>query len=247
MLQREERDGIVTLTIEHGKANALDVELLGALNDALEEASSARALVLTGAGKTFCAGVDLFRVLDGGDAYLRDLYAKLDVCLRRLFTFPAPVVTAANGHAIAGGCILLLCGDYRLMVEGDARVGVPELLVGLPIPSTAFEVVRAGVPPQHLASLVYFGRTLLPNEAFAMGLVDATTTADTLLERARAAAEKLASVDREVFSVTKRAVRGPAVERIEAGGAFDDELLALWRTPEAIGRIRTYLDSLRKR
>ena len=243
MLQREERDGIVTLTIEHGKANALDVELLGALNDALEEASSARALVLTGAGKTFCAGVDLFRVAARVDRVGR----QLDVCLRRLFTFPAPVVTAANGHAIAGGCILLLCGDYRLMVEGDARVGVPELLVGLPIPSTAFEVVRAGVPPQHLASLVYFGRTLLPNEAFAMGLVDATTTADTLLERARAAAEKLASVDREVFAVTKRAVRGPAVERIEAGGAFDDELLALWRTPEAIGRIRTYLDSLRKR
>src|SRR5215468_11136285 len=133
MIERSERDGILTLRLAHGKASALDVELLDALLRELEGAAEdVRALILTGTGSIFSAGVDLFRLVREGADYVRLFLPLLCRFLRTLFTFPRPVVAAANGHAIAGGCILVLAADVRLMAEGAGRVGVPELLVGVP-------------------------------------------------------------------------------------------------------------------
>jgi enoyl-CoA hydratase len=104
MIERTLYDGILTLRLAHGKASALDVELLDALLRELEEApANVRAVILTGTGSIFCAGVDLFRVTRDGADYVRQFLPLLDRFVRRLFTLPRPVVAAVNGHAIAGG------------------------------------------------------------------------------------------------------------------------------------------------
>ncbi len=243
MIERELRDGILTLRLAHGRASALDVELLEALLRELDAAAEARALVLTGRGTIFSAGVDLFRLVEGGPEYLRRFFALLDAFVRGLFTLPVPVVAAANGHAIAGGGIMVLAADCRLMAEGSGRIGVPELLVGIPFPAAPLEVVRFAVPPQHVQSLVYTGETLLPGEALARGLLDEVVPADALEPRAREVAEQLAGVPPEVFRLTKRSLRAPAVERLErTGEATNAEALALWGAPETPARIRAYLD-----
>src|SRR5205823_1752542 len=99
-IEREERNGIVTLRMAHGKVNALDIELARAITDALREAASARAVILTGTKSIFSAGVDLVRLTSEGAPYVQRFYPALDEVLTALLAFPRPLIAAINGHAI---------------------------------------------------------------------------------------------------------------------------------------------------
>src|SRR6516225_1366555 len=109
IIARSQHEGILTLRLAHGKASALDVELLDALLGELDgSAEDIRAVILTGTGSIFSAGVDLLRLTREGADYVRRFLPLLSRFVRTLFAFPRPVVTAVNGHAIAGGCVLVL-------------------------------------------------------------------------------------------------------------------------------------------
>ena len=243
MIHREDHDGIAVLRIEHGKANTLDTELCSAIVDAFEDASEAGAVVLTGTGRIFSAGVDLFRVLEGGASYIDDFVPAMCRAFERVFVHPAPVVAAANGHAIAGGCLLVAAADQRLMAAGNARIGIPELQVGVPFPPIALEIMRFATPPQHFQTIVYRAETHEPDAALALGLLDEIVEPDELLERAVSRATRLASVHRESFALTKRESRRPAMVRIRAREqTVAREVLAQWLEPATLERIRGYLE-----
>ena len=250
MLRRDARGDVALLTLAHGKASALDLELLEALDAALaeEQASGARALVLTGQGGIFSAGVDLFRVLDGGRKYLEEFLPALERCLLRMFRFDKPLVCAINGHAIAGGCIFACCGDLRLFVRGPATIGVPELLVGVPFPPSALELVRYAVPAGALQRAVITGRIYRAEAALEAGLVDELVEAEELLPQAIAAAERMASVPARAFAHTKGLLRRPALDLIERHGkATRAEVLELWCSPAVQAAIRAYVERTLKR
>ena len=242
MIERDLTDGILTLRLAHGKASAMDVELLAAFCDELDAAAEARAVVLTGTGSIFSAGVDLFRLTEEGEEYVRRFFPLLTDLIRRLFTFPAPVVVAANGHAIAGGGLMVMSGDHRLMAEGSGRIGVPELRVGVPFPAAPLEVVRFAAPRHRLQALVYTGATLAPHDALAAGLLDEVVPPDALLDRAREVAAQLASLPPEVFRATKQALRADALARMDAAAEYDRRAHALWSAPETHARIRAYME-----
>jgi enoyl-CoA hydratase len=243
MIERSEHEGILTLQLAHGKASAIDVELLEALLRELDGvAEDVRALILTGTGSIFSAGVDLFRLADGGADYTRRFLPLLSRCLRALFAFPRPVVAAANGHAIAGGCVLVLAADARLMAAGAGRIGLPELLVGVPFPTAALEVVRFVVPRDKVQSLVYTGRTLPPEEALAAGLVDDVVPPENLLARAQEVARQLALIPPAVFRLTKESLRAGALDRMDRAGDHQDRAaLELWSAAETHARVREYM------
>jgi enoyl-CoA hydratase len=243
MIERSQHEGILTLRLAHGKASAIDVELLDALVRELEGvATDVRAVVLTGTGSIFSAGVDLFRLTREGADYVRRFLPLLSRFLGTLFTFPRPVVAAANGHAIAGGCVLVLACDVRLMAEGTGKIGVPELLVGVPFPATALEIVRFAVPQDKVQSLLYTGRTLPPQQALAAGLVDEVVAPEKLLERAQEIAGQLARIPPQVYRLTKQALRAPALERIERASKLQDqEALDVWAAAETRAHVCEYL------
>jgi enoyl-CoA hydratase len=242
MIERSQQDGILTLHLAHGKASALDVELLDALVRELDGvAEDVRAIILTGTGSIFCAGVDLFRLTQDGADYVRRFLPLLSRFLHTLFTFPKPVVVAANGHAIAGGCMIVLAADVRLMAEGNGKIGVPELLVGVPFPAAALELVRFAVPAHQVQSLIYTGRTLPPPEALAAGLVDQVVAPGDLLARAHEVARQLAQIPPQAFRLTKQALRAPALERIDRAREQDQAALEVWTTAETHAYIREYL------
>jgi enoyl-CoA hydratase len=231
LIEHEEREGIVTLRLAHGKANAMDVELMEGLARALDDALDARAIVLTGTGSIFCAGVDLFRLTNEGTPYVERFFPLLRDVLLKLFELPVPVVAAANGHAVAGGCILVCASDYRLMADGNGRIGIPELLVGVPFPEIALKVMQFAVP--NVAPLVITGRTLLPREALEARMIDEVVEPDALLERAHAVALQLAAIPRESFRLTKRVLRGMPAD--------DAAALKVWSDPAIHQHIKEYL------
>jgi enoyl-CoA hydratase len=237
------------LRLEHGNANVFDLELCGALVDALARgAPSERPLLLTGTGSIFSAGVDLFRLVKGGRAYVERFLPALEEVFLQLFVLPRPVVAAINGHAIAGGCLLACACDYRIMAEGTGRIGVPELTVGVPFPPTAVELLRAVCDPAHLEELLYVGRTYEPREAMALGLVHEVVPADRLIERALEVARDFGSKPPSSFRITKQFVRAPGAERMRAAVAERQALLEAWASEETLEAVRGYLErTLRKK
>jgi enoyl-CoA hydratase len=237
------KDEIAILRIEHGPVNALDAELLEALADTLDDVEGrAKAVVLTGTGPAFSAGADLNRLLDEGSQYVEAARPHATRAFERMFTISLPVVAAINGHAIAGGCVIALACDHRIMASGDHRLGLAELKVGVPFPAWALEIVRFAVAPPHLQRLIYSGRLVTPDEAFAAGLVDEVVAPDELMERALKIARRFASIPAATFALTKRSLRDPFAERARRARSMDDEGTAVWASSETRESVRRFID-----
>jgi enoyl-CoA hydratase len=237
-------DGIDVLTMQHGKANALDIEFCEALAARFTAArlTDTKAIVLTGTGRIFSAGVDLKRVSAGGAAYVREFLPYLHRLYEAVFFHPKSVIAAINGHAVAGGCVLAACADRRIMARDVGRIGVTELLVGVPFPALAFEILRSAVPAAHLAEFVYSGATYACNTALDRGWVDELAEPAELLEDALAAAQALAGISPAAFAQTKAQMRAPVAERFAVSGAVTDKAVTeIWCAPETLARVRDYV------
>ena len=210
MIKLDNRKSIAILSFDHGKVNTIDIELFTEFIKQLDnlEKSECKAIVLTGAGPCFSAGVDLFRLLKDGTPYIESFLPLLTNGLLKLFTFPKPVIAAVNGHAIAGGCIVACACDTRLMADGAGKIGAPEMLVGVPFPTLPLEILRYVIPRQHFQELVYTGRLCSPKEAIRAGFIDDVVESENLLEHAIAVAERFAAIPTQSFQSTKRWISG---------------------------------------
>lgn len=245
MIEREERGGVVTLRMAHGKANAMDVEFSQALSAALSDAAkNARAVILTGSGKIFSAGVDLFRLTNEGAPYIQRFFPALSAVLADLLRFPRPLVAAVNGHAIAGGCLIAATADYRLMSGGT--IVVPELSVGVPFPAIAIEILRfaTGTNAHRFATL---GEVISAQQAHSRGLIDELVEPESLMARAVEVADRFAAIPDEAFRLTKRHLREPYLREAQAHEGIDREALAVWSDTRTHDYIRGYLDRTLKK
>jgi len=244
MIDSKITSGIAVLTIAHGKANALDIALCEALAAKFIElrSSEARAVVLTGQGRMFSAGVDLPRLLDGGAPYAREFLPALHRLYEAVFFHPQPVVAAVNGHAIAGGCVLACCADRRLMARDSGKIGLTELLVGVPLPAQAFEVMRFATVPKYFSEVVLGAATYGAEAGLERGFIDEMVEASALLERALAAAQTLAALSPVAFAQAKAQIRQPVSERMALAGATTDKAVTeIWAKPETLQYIRDYV------
>lgn len=244
MIERDDQDGIAVVRLAHGPVNALDLDLVSAITETFTELATSdhRAVVFTGAGRAFSAGVDLWRIVDDGPEYIDRYLAALVDSFEAVFAIRKPVVGALNGHAIAGGCILACGCDYRIMSAG--RIGVPELLVGVPFPMSALEILVNAVGEQRARQLVLTGTTHEAPNALELGLIDEVVPADRLLETALATAQRLAEMtSADTFRITKHLLRLAATERLARHRAAEDPpTLRLWQARAADGTVRDYLE-----
>jgi enoyl-CoA hydratase len=161
-----------------------------------------------------------------------------------VFDHPRPTVAAVNGHAIAGGCVLALACDARLMSGG--RIGLSELAVGVPFPVAALEIVRHALGPG-ADGVVLRAETVDRDRALALGLVDELCWPDDLLGQAVGVATRLAAVPAEVYASTKERLHRPAVAAMQAAAGGDDAVLAGWTSDAARRSIEAALAALSAR
>jgi enoyl-CoA hydratase len=244
MLDVEQRSGVTIVRLSHGKVNALDLELVRAIAAAMRDVPAAGAVVVTGAGTAFSAGVDLQRLADGGESYVREFLPALSAAFLAIFDHPGPVVAAVNGHAIAGGCVIAAACDLRLMAQG--RIGLAELSVGVSFPASAMEIMRHAAGPA-AGRLVLTAELLDAEQAQAIGLVHDIGKPDALLDSALDQAQKMARIPADVFSFSKRQLQQPARDRIAALSHDDEAVLAMWSSARTRDGIAAYLDALRQR
>lgn len=244
MIARDDRDGIRILRLAHGKVSAMDIELGEAFMREMHDADTApvKAVIVTGTGSSFSAGVDLFRVVTDGPEYGRRFLPVLDGFLRAALTLPKPMVAAINGHAIAGGCILAACCDHRIMVEGNGRIGIPELAVGVPFPALPLQVLGARLTNAALRDLVFTARTVQVDEAKTIGLIDEKCPSGMLIDRALETAERLALIPAGAFALTKKAFYAPILERANSLADYNRQVVDAWMQQHTYDTIRSYLE-----
>lgn len=243
MIDVEHTGNIAVLRMRHGKANALDIEFCEALAARfMALRAEAAAVVLTGSGTIFSAGVDLKRVSAEGADYVRAFLPTLHRLYEAVYFHPKPVVAAINGHAVAGGAVLACCADRRIMAHESGRIGVTELLVGVPFPALAFEILRAAVPAEYLGEFAYSGATYITDDALDSGWIDETAEPEDLVEDALAVAQELAALPPAAFAMTKAQIRGPVAERLAVSGEeIDREVTELWCADDTLARVREYV------
>jgi enoyl-CoA hydratase len=241
----EQRGSVAVVRLDHGKVNALDLDLLRAIIETMTELAEAPAVVLTGSRTVFSAGVDLRQIVAGGAPYVQAFLPTLSAAFLAVFDHPRPVVAAVNGHALAGGCVLAASCDLRLMSAGT--IGLTELLVGVPFPATPLEIMRYAAGPA-AGMLALTGRALNPAEAHRIGLVDAVVEPAGLLAEACRRAADLARIPAAAYALTKEQLHRPTRRRIGEFRAVDDtRVTASWADPSMHDAIAGYLARLGQR
>ena len=217
-IRLERDDDIVILRIDRPPANAMELGLLDEFNETLEGLAADvdfSALVVTGGGECFCAGLDL-KLIPGYDAaQQRQLVAALDRLFARLYGLPCPTVAAVNGHALAGGLLLALACDVRLGTSRACKLGLPEVRVGVPYPAAAMRLAQAELSPAVVRQLVLSGDSFAPQEAIQLGVLDELVASEDLLTGALDAARMRADFAPSVYASTKRLLRSTALKDME--------------------------------
>jgi len=228
--------GVRVLTLDRPPANAEDETLLGDLSSALDDAgadAAVRAVVLTGAGRFFSGGLDLSapRRENGEVAAMTTLFRDTHV---KLLTLRKPTIAMVNGHAIAGGLILVLGCDYRLGLDGEYKIGLNEVAIGASYPKVALEITRLRLTHQRASELL-LGAALYPaSQALRLGVVDELFPADKLEETVMRRAERMGAFPREAYAHTKLALVAEMVGRVMAETPEEAARgAAIWQTAES--------------
>ncbi len=240
---------VAILTLNRPPVNALNsasLEVIGGALAALEPDPDVRAVVLTGGGTAFSAGMDLKEVqaftVDDQTATVK----ALSRLLTRLYGFPKPVIAAVNGHAIAGGLLLLLATDYRVASTG-AAIGMAEVRVGVRFPLAALSIVRGELSPPMQRRLLLSGKTITADAAQQSDIVDEVVDVAGLMDRAVAAAADLATIPPKTFAAVKSQLRSETLSYMEDVTVRDaDPMLQGWFTDETKAAAQAIIQSRAK-
>jgi len=226
----EERDGIGVVTFARPPANAIDLEFVQDLVAALtaaEGADSVRAVVVTGRGPCFSAGIDTKVVPTYGAADQRSMILGVDRVVHCLYGLPKPVVAAVNGHALGGGLVLAIAADFRVMTTESCKLGLTEVTAGISFPAAPMVVISAELAPETARALTLSGRVFGPREAEAMGIADELAASDALVSRACERAGMLARAP--AYAAVKQQLRRDAITAIaRIVDHEDDPLIGNW-------------------
>jgi enoyl-CoA hydratase len=240
LLQHEENQGIHRLTMTHG-ANALDGPLVGALCDSLKRlhADGAPAVVLASAHPSlFCPGWDLKFLAEADRAEVGAFLDAFNALILQVFSYPGPTAAAIGGHSVAGGCLLSLSFDLRVMAEGRPRQGLSELNLGVPVPGNCMRMLRARLSSPARDHLVFRGEGCTAQKARELGIVHRTALPEDVLSVTEIELGKLAGRPRRAFVESKRFLFGEVWKTmVEARPEEDDAFLDCWFEEETRQRI----------
>jgi enoyl-CoA hydratase len=244
-----EQDGVQILTLDDGRVNVLGTTMLSALVEAGESlAATRKAVVITAPGRTFSAGLDLAELTAMDRPALGRFLELFERMCRTWFRYPRPVVAAVNGHAIAGGLILALTADLRLVAKTELKMGLSELALGIPFPSSALELVRHTVSAASLSRVLLAGEMFGPEAALGAGLVDGVVEPASLVPEAVALAARLGAAPGSAYSLTKEALRATTSRLIDQSqGTGREAFLDAFLAPAIRAHIQAQLEALKNR
>ncbi len=243
-------DGILYVRLSRAHGNAINDALLEELVAAFREAradEAVRGALLGAEGKLFCPGLDLQELLAYDRPAMERFLNRFAGCLMEMYRFPKPLVAALSGHALAGGCVLAMTADWRIL-KRDALIGFNEVRVGVPLPFGVTQILRQTVHGPRAEEIALLGRNYVNEEAVATGLAHELLPDERFEEGVRARLAEFAEKDPRAFARTKEYLRHATVEAVLAGDARrTGDFLTAWFSPETRRRMEAIVDDLRSR
>lgn len=241
-------DGAVAVvTLDDGRANALNPRMLTLLEQALGTASEAGSLIIHGREKVFCGGLDLPALTTLDRAQMTGFLELFDRVHDALLAFPVPIVTVARGSAVAGGAIVFAAGDHRLTTP-QGKIGVNEAVLGLNIPTSALEILRVGLGERGAAEATLSGRLFEGQERLRVGFATEIHAPELLDERAVELARLYASNDRKAMALLRRDLRASSLSRVERDATRTRAaFLERWFADETQTRLEALVASLTRK
>jgi enoyl-CoA hydratase/carnithine racemase len=246
---------IIEIRLARPPVNALDPDLCRALRAGIDDAvaEGAKALVLSGNPKVFSAGLDVPHLLSLGDdrtALTAGWNAFFDAT-RALAAAPVPVVAAITGHAPAGGCVLALCCDYRIMGKSEDparpfRIGLNETAVGLVAPTGIQHLMERTVGKHRAGVLLATGELVDAEKAFAIGLVDELVAADEVVARSIAWLESLLQLPRKPVLATRAISRADMIAALSPESIQLDRFIDAWSEQDTQAGLKALVARLGK-
>jgi enoyl-CoA hydratase/carnithine racemase len=215
-----EREGAVFVLRMRAGENRIHPPFLEAFGEALDEveaSSGPAALVTTGEGKFYSNGLDLVWMRGQDPAAIGPFLASFQRLLARLLAFPLPTVAALGGHAFAGGAMLCLAQDFRVMREDRGYFCIPEVDLGFPLAPGLMELLRARLPRTVLHEAIVTGRRYAGPETVRAGIAEAAVPEAEVVPRAVERAAALAGKDRATLAALKRGIYAETLAVLEGG------------------------------
>jgi enoyl-CoA hydratase len=206
---------VATITIQNGKVNAISHQVIEEMNNALDQAQEAKAVVvITGKPGMLSGGYDLNVMRESMSAAMQ-LVEKGSTLSRRLLSFPFPVLVACPGHAVAKGAFLLLSADYRIGVEGNFKIGLNEVAIGMSMHDAGVELARGRLAPVFFNRSVILAEMVSPQEAITMGFLDKVVSEAEFLPTVNFIAQAMTKLDMRAHYNTKLKARTDLLKRLD--------------------------------
>ena len=247
MISTDYHDTVAIVKLDRGTTNALNLELLTKLGETLhsvQQDSSVHSLVIASSNeKFFSIGFDIPQLFELAEEDFGVFYRAFNQVCLDLHRLPKPTIAAITGHAVAGGCILALCCDYRLIAEGRKLMGLNEIKLGVPVPYLADCVLQNLVGVRVAREITDSGEFYESAELLRMGMVDQVLPLEQVLPESIAKAGSLGSSSQEAYAMIKQ----NRVEMVEAQVQMQLEekarfFIKCWYSPETRTRLREAME-----
>lgn len=245
------KDRLATITLNRGKSNALDRELITELGDMLNNIAAddhVGGVILTGNAPFFSAGLDLVALYNYNEEEAKSFWALFLNFTANLVSFKKPIVAAISGHSPAGGCVMALACDYRIMAEGQYIIGLNEVPVGIIVPNSIFQLYSFWIGKAEATRSLLTGRLYNPEEALKVGLVDEVVKNESLLTAAERKIKKFMELESNTWSQSKLNIRQELIASVTADQSETlEKMLAQWWSPATRHILKTILENLQRK
>ncbi|MBP3942248.1 enoyl-CoA hydratase/isomerase family protein [Sphingobacteriaceae bacterium WQ 2009] len=241
-------DRIAHIDLDRGKSNAFHTEMLTELEEAIlaaEKNPAVEGMILHGKAGFFTAGLDLVTLYRYDESEIRKLFIQFFSTIKTLAKFPKPAVAALSGHSPAGGCVLAICCDYRVMAEGNFIIGLNEIPVGIIVPQSIFNLYSFWIGQAAAYRSLLTGKLFSPSEALAIGLIDEVVPADRIRTASLRKIKTITQFDQPSWKQCKQNFRIPLIAELEKeNDTLIDQMLSHWWKPSSRAIVKTIIDNL---
>ncbi|WP_113654554.1 enoyl-CoA hydratase/isomerase family protein [Pedobacter namyangjuensis] len=245
------KDRLAIITLNRGKSNSLNREMVTELKDILhniETDENIGGVIITGKENFFSAGLDLIELYNYNEEEAQSFWHLFLAFVAKITAFKKPLVTAINGHSPAGGCVIALAADIRVMAEGKYIIGLNEVPVGIIVPNSIFNLYSFWLGKADATRSLLEGKLFSPEEALAIGLVDEVVKPESILTAAERRARKYMAFESNTWSQSKLNIRKDLIASTSADQSADlEKMLKQWWSPSTRAILKTIIDSLQKK
>jgi 3,2-trans-enoyl-CoA isomerase len=245
------KDRLALITMNRGKSNALDREMITELTDMLHNINNDNnigGVIITGREHFFSAGLDLIALYAYNEEEIKSFWKLFLDFTAKIVAFKKPMVAAINGHAPAGGCIIGLACDARVMAEGKYIIGLNEVPVGIIVPESIFQLYAFWLGKAHAGRSLLEGKLFSPEEALGIGLVDELVNPASIMTAAERRIRKYMAMEPNTWQQSKLNIRRDLIAATAADqSATLETLLAQWWSPSSRNLLKMIIDNLQKK